>query len=82
MPVPRSDLVEALAAHVGVPPLTEAEIDACLALAGDAAHSTGDRTSAPLAVFLAGISAARTDDRGATLAEMRRQIAALASPAG
>jgi hypothetical protein len=72
----RSDLIEALAAHVGTAPLTEGEIEACLALAAVAAHGTGDRTSAPLASFLAGIAAAESEDRTATLDELRRYVAA------
>jgi hypothetical protein len=76
----RADLVERLAEHVGVPPLTEAEIDSVLALAGAAAHGTGDRTNAPLASFLAGLAAAGSDDRLATLSDLRERTAELAPP--
>jgi len=75
----RSDLVERLAEYVGVPPLTEAEIDSVLALAGAAAHGTGDRTNAPLASFLAGLAAA-SGNRLGTLSDLRRRTAELAPP--
>jgi Domain of unknown function (DUF6457) len=74
----RADLIDALAERIGTSPLTPSEIEACLALASVAAHGTGDRTAAPLASFLAGIAAARSDDRGATLDDVRRQVAELA----
>jgi len=74
----RADLIDALAEHIGTPQLTPGEIEACLALAAVAAHGTGDRTTAPLASFLAGIAAAKSDDRGATLDDVRRQAAELA----
>jgi len=77
MATTRSDLIEALADHIGTATLTEGEIETCLALAAAAAHGTGDRTSAPLASFLAGVAAAGSDDRGATLDEMRRYVAAV-----
>jgi hypothetical protein len=75
----RSDLIEALADHIGTATLTEGEIEACLALAAVAAHGTGDRTSAPLASFLAGVAAAGSDDRGGTLDEIRRYVAEVAA---
>lgn len=78
MAATRADLIDALAEHIGTPRLTRGEIEACLALAAVAAHGTGDRTTAPLASFLAGIAAAKSDDRAATLDEMRRQAAELA----
>ena len=78
MATTRSDLIEALAAHVGTTALTESEIEGCLALAAVAAHGTGDRTAAPLASFLAGIAAAGSNDRGATLDELRRHAASIA----
>jgi len=74
MTTTRADLIETLANHVGTTPVTEAEIDACLALAGAAAHATGDRTSAPLAVFLAGMAAAHGESRITVLEEMRHKI--------
>lgn len=58
--------------------MTAAEVDACLALAGAAAHGTGDRTTAPLATFLAGMAAASSADRTATLDEVRRRTVELA----
>jgi hypothetical protein len=76
----RADLVERLAEHVGVPPLTEPEIDSVLALAGAAAHGTGDRTNAPLVSFLAGVAAAESGDRLASLSDLRRRTAELAPP--
>lgn len=80
MTATRAELVEALAVYVGTPPLTESEIDSILALAGAAAHGTGDRTAAPLASFLAGVAAADAVDRGASLAEIRRVAAEVAPP--
>lgn len=53
----RAELVEAVAREVGVPSLDEREIEGVLALAGAAAHGTGDRTAAPLVCFLAGLMA-------------------------
>jgi hypothetical protein len=77
----RSNLVDGLAEHIGVPTLTAAEIESVLALAAVAAHGTGDRTSAPLASFLAGIKAAGAQDRLAALDDLRRRAAELV-PAG
>jgi hypothetical protein len=77
----RADLVDALAAHIGAPPLTPQEIESVLALAAVAAHGTGDRTSAPLASFLAGLGAAAAPDRATSLDETRRRVAELAPPA-
>lgn len=74
----RTQLVGALAAHVGVPPLTSSEIESVLALAAVAAHGTGDRTAAPLVSFLAGLAAAGSDDRAASLDAVRRRAAELA----
>lgn len=74
----RADLIEALAVHIGTPSLTSAEIEAVLSLAAVAAHGTGDRTTAPLAAFLAGIAAAGSGDRAGTLDEIRRRAADLA----
>ena len=65
----RAELIETLAEQVGTTPLTEAEVESCLALAAAAAHQTGDRTSAPLAVFLAGIAAANAESRLTVLEE-------------
>ena len=80
MTATRAELADALAVHIGAPPLTEAEIESILELAGVAAHGTGDRTSAPLASYLAGIAAADATDRGASLAEIRRVAAEVAPP--
>ncbi len=77
----RSDLVYALAEHVGVTPLTPAEIESVLALAAVAAHGTGDRTTAPLASYLAGLAAAKADNRIEALNDIRRRTAELAPPA-
>ena len=74
----RTDLIDGLAKHVGVPPLTSDEIESLLALAGAAAHGTGDRTSAPLVSFLAGVATAGTEDRLAVLDDARRTVAELA----
>lgn len=73
----RSDLIEGLAAHAGVAPLSPAEIDSVLALAALAAHGTGDRTTAPIASFLAGMAAAGAEDRAASLEDVRRRAAEL-----
>ena len=72
----RAAVIEALAERVGTRPLTEAEIEAILALAAVAAHGSGDRTTAPLASFLAGFAAAAgTEDRVTLLDELRRHVA-------
>ncbi|HEY8704242.1 MAG TPA: DUF6457 domain-containing protein [Gaiellaceae bacterium] len=76
----RGNLIDALAQHIGVAPLTPAEIESVLALAAVAAHGTGDRTTAPLASFLAGLHAAQAEDRVASLDEIRRRAAELAPP--
>jgi uncharacterized membrane protein len=70
----RAELVEMLAEHVGTTALTDGEVESCLALAAVAAHQTGDRTSAPLAVFLAGMAAAHAESRVTVLDEMRSRI--------
>ena len=77
----RSDLVDALAEHIGVAPPTPAEIESVLALAAVAAHGTGDRTTAPLASYLAGLAAAKADNRIEALNDIRRRTAELAPPA-
>jgi len=74
----RSALVEALAAEIGAAPLTETEIDSVLELASVAAHGSGDRTSAPLATFLAGIAVAGGGgDRAAVVDGLRERAARL-----
>jgi hypothetical protein len=70
----RAEVIDALAERVGTPPLTAAEIESVLALAAVAAHSTGDRTTAPAASFLAGIAAATAHDRVALLDKRRRHV--------
>jgi len=73
----RAEVIDALAARAGTPPLTATETESVLALAAVAAHGTGDRTTAPLASFLAGIAAADADDRVALLDKLRRHVAEL-----
>jgi len=80
MTAARGELVDALAERIGTSPLTAGEIESVLTLAGVVAHGTGDRTTAPLASFLAGIAAANAPDRVATLDEIRRYAAELAPP--
>ncbi len=74
----RGNLIDQLAEQVGAPPLTQDEVDAVLELAAQAAHGTGDRTSAPLASFLAGIAAAGADDRVAAITRLRDHAATIA----
>jgi hypothetical protein len=57
----RDQWVEAYAELLGTAPLTPAEIDDLLALAGLAAHGS-ERTAAPLACYLAGRSGKRIED--------------------
>jgi len=78
----RADLIDGLAQHLGVSPLTATEIESVLALAAVVAHGTGDRTSAPLTCFLAGLAAATARDRAASLDDTRRFAADLASRLG
>ena len=74
----RAELIDALAERIGTSPLTAGEIESVLALAAVVAHGTGDRTTAPLASFLAGIAAANAPDRVASLDEIRRYATELA----
>jgi hypothetical protein len=78
----RDEVIDALAEHVGTRQLTAAEIESVLALAAVAAHGSGDRTTAPLASFLAGVAAAGADDRITLLDELRRHVAELTATAG
>jgi Domain of unknown function (DUF6457) len=71
----RAEVIDALAERVGTRRLTAAEIESVLALAAVAAHGTGDRTTAPLASFLAGVAAAGSEDRSTLLDELRRHVA-------
>jgi hypothetical protein len=52
----------------GVYTLSDEDAEQLLALAGVAAHTSGDRTNAPLATFLAGVALGRHGDR--SLAEI------------
>jgi len=78
MAAARNELVSALAERIGTPPLTPGEIESILALAAATAHGTGDRTTATLAAFLAGIAAAAAENRMTALDEIRRYAAELA----
>jgi Domain of unknown function (DUF6457) len=77
----RTEIIDALAEHAATRPLTEAEIESVLALAAVAAHTSGDRTTAPLASFVAGIAAAAVEDRTAMLDDLRRHVAELSEAA-
>ena len=76
----RAELVDALAGELGVAPLTPAEVESLLSLAGAAAHGTGDRTTAPLVSFLAGLAAGREDDRLAAIADLTLRVKGLTEP--
>ncbi len=78
MAAARNELISALAEHIGTTPLTPGEIESILALAAVTAHGTGDRTTAPLASFLAGMAAAAAESRMTALDEIRRYAAELA----
>ncbi|MDA8286961.1 MAG: DUF6457 domain-containing protein [Actinomycetota bacterium] len=52
MAIPASEWLERYAQRLGVPPLSTEEIDALLAAAGVAAHSS-ERTAAPVTCYLA-----------------------------
>ena len=51
--------IDEFAAGVGVDALDEAQIEALLSLAGDAAHGSGDRRNAPISCFLRGLQLGR-----------------------
>jgi hypothetical protein len=74
----RAELIDGLAAELGVAPLSGSEIESLLSLAGAAAHGTGDRTSAPLVTFLAGVAAASGADRGEAIARVHTRTTELA----
>jgi len=59
-----SSWIDRFARDAGLEPLTAEQIDALLALAGHAAHDSGDRRNAPLSCFLRGLQLGRagTDD--------------------
>jgi len=82
MTVTREELIDGLASQLGLQPLTQTEIESVLALAAAAAHGTGDRTSAPLVSFLAGIAAAGNKDRVDVLDRARRRTGAITGPHG
>ena len=71
----RAEVIDSLADRVGTRPLTAAEIESVLALAAVDAHGTGDRTTAPLTAFLAGVAAAAADDRITLLDGLSRHVA-------
>jgi Domain of unknown function (DUF6457) len=74
----RAELIDALAGELGVASLSQSEIESLLALAAAAAHGTGDRTSAPLATFLAGLAAADSARRDEAIENLRARTAAIA----
>lgn len=78
----RTKLIDELASQAGVPALSNEECEAILALAAVAAHGTGDRTSAPLASYIAGLAAAKAPDRRQSLDDIRRQAAAIVPAPG
>ena len=78
MPKTRAELIDELASRTDVPPLTANEVESILSLAAVAAHGTGDRTSAPLVSFLAGLAASQSDKRSEVLDSVRRLAAEIA----
>jgi len=60
-----------------VPPMTAGQVDAVLALAGDVAHGTGQRSWAPLTAFLAGLYAARCEDAAEAIQTVRDLVGGL-----
>lgn len=78
----RAEVINGLAERAGARQLTAEEIESVLSLAAVAAHGTGDRTTAPLASFLAGIAAAGVADRITLLDELRRQVAEASATPG
>lgn len=65
-----NDWLAARADALGVDPLTPDEISQLLALAGDAAHGSGDRTNAPLLCYLVG----RARANGASIEELAETV--------
>jgi Domain of unknown function (DUF6457) len=53
--------IDRFARDSGLEPLTPEQVDALLALAGHAAHDSGDRRNAPLSCFLRGLQLGRND---------------------
>jgi len=82
MAADRAEVINALADRAGTRQLTAEEIESVLSLAAVAAHGTGDRTTAPLASFLAGVAAAGAEDRIALLDEFRRHVAEATAESG
>jgi Domain of unknown function (DUF6457) len=61
-------IAAAVADEPGVYSVSDEDAELLLALAGVAAHTSGDRTNAPLVTFLAGLALGRHSDR--SLAEI------------
>ncbi len=59
----RGEWIEAFATELGIPPPDEATIDQLLALAGTAAHQS-ERTAAPIACYLVGLTGTSVADAG------------------
>lgn len=81
MAEPRDELIDALANQLGLQPLNQAEVESVLALAATAAHGTGDRTSAPLVSFLAGLAVGDAN-REDVLDRIRQKAGAITGPQG
>jgi hypothetical protein len=62
---------EQVAAALGVSAMSAVEVETVLALAGDVAHGTGQRSWAPLTAFLAGLYAAGHGDGAEALQAVR-----------
>lgn len=82
MAEPRDELIDALANQLDLQPLNQAEVESVLALAATAAHGTGDRTSAPLVSFLAGLAAVGDANREDVLDRVRQKAGAITGPQG
>ncbi len=67
----RDEWLQALAGRLGIDPPDEAEVEALLALAGEAAHAS-ERTAAPLSCWMV----ARAGLPPADALEVARQLAA------
>ncbi len=75
------DWLRRYAEELGEEPLSRDEVVTLLDLARDVAHGT-ERRFAPVSAFLAGLYAARRDDRTAGLDEAARAARHLLEPAG
>ncbi len=51
--------INRLGSELGLDPLDQAQVDALLRIAADAAHDSGDRRNAPMACFLTGLRLGR-----------------------